>query len=1055
MIVTNEDIAGSLLPNVNISRIILQSTEEDKLLANIQLLFRQSFSNDDVSSWLEDSTALQYLKIFVIQSTNPKATERLKLAFDSTKERGFFSNADQFSQYKRILRNENIISNFSEIEYKEINLFDLAGPGAKNKLQELVKNGKAERIVDNNGNNIYNIYIDIDFERIAEENTEHLSFLVGTTYDLSSLIGQVEQQGAFAIQVGEIFVESVISNGLVEQTSTVYVDEAEQLWPGPVHLINRNGQTVFRSGQTETANSVDLFVREVENYKIQDLRQLRAVKNFLNTIVVPDSEELDNVETAIRNQFSDYDNSFISEAHTSIDALGNATINFFIDLKKMFIKNSIIGLVLSKSANTRSADLIEQYYKYMSIEAVTLFAKRIDIDESLTPNKTTEKIVCQLLERQQIEAAIKNIFLPGNIRAGQNIEQLIMLSLFHTEQLKQGSYEYRLELEIKEDLVTPIKNIKTNLEIEKSAIVEYYNNSILPGNFNETTNRFRNGAFNNVQVPTAQSFRTLLQTLQKIFNLTTATSSDQTTISPEPLSSILTKWANPIQGTPTTISYILDTYDIVIKALQDSIESTSVVNNSLNEKGDAFATQQRVTAAAKTLKIQKNFSSNINFESEYLLEYLDHTRRDTSGINSEGSFLYDVIKTDLISKKYDINSKNTSTRNLNEQNEVVFNKLGKILTDLADLEVEIFSEPLSNQNINLGAVRELQTSVDSRIVNPFREAVSDRSRNFTINDKKVLNTLFSTLISPTVDKSPKQLEIIFDTSNDDNIFEKITPTSATILGGTDVINLIKNTKTSTRNLTVIPNHIKSLIKNKTEQTGISLSDAEVRLKYELINTVMCLTGFEFDQETKTFKVQEPRWANVNRSIILSLPETTGQFLFCKMQPYDFSDISYKHNQALTNTFINECFLISATEINPSPNSITSISKQRYENRCNFEIQKYFNNEQEPEVSYSINGRNVLRNDSYETTKYSFLAPHGIQISGVFRSLSLTEARIIDNDNITIRPPNISPGDLVPKLPRPPIILPPQLTTGMPIMVNQTVAVAGSLALFSRNNKFNG
>jgi len=1053
MLVTNEDIAGSLLPNVNISRIILQSTEEDRLLANIQLLFRQSFSNDDISSWLEDSTALQYLKIFVIQSTNAVATERLKLMFDGIEGRGSFNNADRFSAFKRILRNENIINDLSEIEYKEINLFELAGAGTQNRLQELVKNGKAEKIIDNNGNNIYNIYTDINFERIVEENTEHLSFLVGTTYDLSSLIGEVEGDSEFAIRVGEMFVESVISNGLVEQTSTVYVDETEELWPGPIHLIERNGQVVFRSGQTETTNSVDLFVREVENYKIQDLRVLRTVKNFLNTIVVPDSEELDNVEEAIRKRFTDYDNSFISEAYTSIDALGNATINFFIDLKKMFIKNSIIGQVLSRSANPRSADLIDQYYKYMSIESVTLFAKRVDIDESLTPNKSTEKIVCQLLEIQQIEAVIKNVFLPINVRTG-NIDQLRMFSLFHTEQLKIGSYEYRLELEIKEDLITPIEILKRNLEVEKTAILEYYNISISPGNFNETTNRFRNGAFRYIPTPTRQSFTTLLQTLEKMFNLTTADSSDQATTSSESLLSILTKWANPIQGTPTTISYILDTYDTVIRALQDSIESTAVVNNSLNEKGDAFATQERATAEAKIIKIQKSFSSNINFESEYLLEYLDHTRRDTSGIISEGSFLYDVIKTDLISKKYDINSKNTSTRNLNEQNEAVFNKLGKILTELADLEVEIFSEPLGNLNIDSGDVRELQTSADRRFINPFREAFVDRSRNFTINDKRVLNTLFSTLISPTVDKSPKQLSIIFDTSSDDNIFEKITPTSATITSRNDVLNLFKNTKTSIRNLTEIPNHIKSLIKNKTEQTGILISDAEVRLKYELINTVMCLVGFEFDQTTRTYKVQEPRWANINNSIILSLPETTGQFLFCKMQPYNFSDITYKHNQALTNTFINECFLISTNEISSSPNSITSISKQRYESRCNFEIQKYFNNEPEPEVGYPISGRNLLRNDSFEATKYSFLAPHGIQIDGVFRSLSLTEARITDNDNVTIRPPIIRPGDLVPRLPRPPIISPPQLRVGEPMAVNQTAVNAGNLALFSRNNRFN-
>jgi NADH dehydrogenase/NADH:ubiquinone oxidoreductase subunit G len=326
----------------------------------------------------------------------------------------------------------------------------------------------------------------------------------------------------------------------------------------------------------------------------------------------------------------------------------------------------------------------------------------------------------------------------------------------------------------------------------------------LPDNFNEVTNRFRPGAFSEIResIPNNNDyFKTLLQTLRNIFNLTTAAVSDQNNsfglVQPsntprDSISDILLKWVDPVQGTPTTISYVLNTYETVIKALQDSIQSTAVVNSSINEKGDAFATQVKTESTSKIIKLQKTFNSTVDFENEYLLEYLDHTRKDTSGFNVEGSYLYDVIKTDLISKKYDINSKNTTSRNLNEQNEAVFNKLNKIFSDSSELVIELFVEPPSQKNIEFSTVRDLQTSVGRRNINTFLEAVSDKSRDLSINDKRVLNTLLSTLISPTVDKSMKELEIVFDTSNDDNIYQKITPNSATSSGFT-IFNLFKHT----------------------------------------------------------------------------------------------------------------------------------------------------------------------------------------------------------------------------------------------------------------------
>ena len=280
MLITNEDMVGSLLPNVYISRIILQSTKNNTLLANVQLVLKEQFSNDSISSWLEDSDVLKYLKIFVIQSANEYATELISKSLENALFKDSFKDSQRFNSVMvEPLLSAGQLKNSNELIYSQISLFDQLTPS----ILELVRQGKAEKVDNSDGSQSYNIYLDINFEpKYLSNNPDHLTFLVGTTYDLASLVEEITDEQGIALGVSDVTFETVIDKGQVVSKSFVYVDEQDNVWPGQIHTVydtmaTREQRIIIRSGATETENSVTLRKVEINNYKIQDFRLLRRL----------------------------------------------------------------------------------------------------------------------------------------------------------------------------------------------------------------------------------------------------------------------------------------------------------------------------------------------------------------------------------------------------------------------------------------------------------------------------------------------------------------------------------------------------------------------------------------------------------------------------------------------------------------------------------------------------------------------------------------------------------------------------------------------------------
>lgn len=965
MTITNEQLVGELIPSVYVSRILLDSDTNDRLKVNIQLVLKHTYGNDQISSWLEDRQILQYLKVFVIQSTEQQITNVIENVFNS-EARSFFTSEQSFQIAKSILQ-RNGISNVEEgLQYKKLDLFSL-----NTSIRQLEQNGQAELTIDTNGEKIYNIYLDIDFQ-LSEKNPKHLSYYFGTIYDLASLIGDIEGVSETANTIGEIKIETVIVDSQILETSFVYLTQDNEIWPGSIHIITREGEQIYRTGEFESVDSIDLERVEIRNYKVQDFRQVKFVDLIkLEEINIPESDillffdNINSIQNYEKQLISLKDNSSISQGFTSIDSDGNGSITFFIDFKKMFIKNSFYGQVLSKINSLASKRLINIFYKLTKIESLILYKKRIDIDDSLFLKKEQKQIV-QSLDEQQIQQQIKSTYFSFDRQ-----QQIFTFSIVDDLKNEKGKYEYDVEIhyntvgDIQRELNTQISLLK----LEQEQIKNYYNFAISPDVFNTITNRFKIGAFRELPVPEVNK---IISILQNYFEIPQNQLDDIR-------NELYFKLLSPINGTPDSILYAIKFYQQIIDSLQQTVSFTKFVNNSLNEKNSANNTEERVESIANIIQINKNLNCNINVDNNYLLEYLNDTRIDSSGLFDD-PFLYENLKIDLISKKLDQSKKLTRVNNTVKQNIQIFDKLYNILGENSDIKITLETDSISETNNN---------SINSRLESA---------------DRASLNTFMLSLIAPTVDKSSQNIEIIFDTSDYNNIFWDITPNLATI-NNRNIVNLFKNCSINIDDdAKKLPNQIKKLIKDRisfANTNSVPIGDGEVRFKYEMIKQVERLTNFPYDNSGfQTFDMQRPQWNIIDNSTINFMQSLRDKMFFCRMKDYVNNKIKYKFNLSLKEHCINEHFMINTmniTQNNKIVDGVTQLTLNNYKLLCDNQTKNFFNSAT-PDVNYTI--ANVSVNDSYQTTLYGYLSLHGIQFDEHFRTILLPNQTSIDSELIS-------------------------------------------------------
>lgn len=1007
MLITNEDIVGSILPKPYVSRIMLQSagSEPNKtLVTNLQIVLKEQFENDNISSWLEDSQLLSFLKVSILQSVDEQMTTHLLNFLEMQNSRNL--NDGFFFDFKNYLEDRSIFTTLpnlrNKIFYEEINLYNQLAFS----LSALIQQGKAERVDNSDGSKSYNIYLDVSFSPPnLTNNPEHLSFLICTNYDLTSLLNELGNSVSSDDLKGisDVTLETVINNGELAAKSYVYVDDNLNVWPGQIHLSS-DGVTI-RSGLTETQNSVNLTILEIDNYKIQDFRVLKRLLDVqLFDLKVTDvffnKYSPENIEKELIAQKN---NSCISDVFPSVDVDGNTALTFFIDFKNMFKINSSYGRILASMDTQISNNFINRAYRMATIDTIRIKAKRIDIDDSLIPKKQTEITVAEfssLLDIQKIEKEPSLTALDDNLK-----RQIRMFTFKLDSKLAKGAYQFSVEIVYHDRFLNIIQQIIDRLLGEKNKFLQYYLKASSPAAFNQKTNRFNNNAFFNFPLTEITDFtysgKVYIQALSELYSIQLGT--DTITI--------INNWLNPIQGTPTTIWNVLKLYEDMIGNLEKLSNSTKFVNNSLNEKNEGILDFKSSINSIPIITIKKQFNNILNLNTDFKLEYLDFNKQSSQQSPVYSDVSYEDLKLDIISKKIDNNFEIKFNSSQEQAIDSVYNKSKNILSNFLNLEVTkaLTAPPPENySNTARSLQNSLQTLRGLQTIEQFAPGTS-----ITDTEKQILNSLFLTLLNPTIDRNSENDTVFLTTTqNSENIFWSIRPDKANVFGSR-VADLFLGTEIEKTAIRDLPNQIKFLLKNKISSPDLSFNDARIRLKTEMLKQVVYLRGFPYDQATG-FKMCEPIWTRLRD---LNIFRNSNEVIFCRLMDYNNPTIKYKFNNCLKQLCTNEYFTINQRTINDFgliTDGATKINTTIFEGRSTFETDSFFAPE-DRNINLIIDGKVLNPDDSLNTSKYSFFSPIGVHFENVYKTLQFRTPQVVidfmEEIPITITPDLSVPNNI--------------------------------------------
>ena len=230
---------------------------------------RRNYKEKDLECALrefEEETGISSLRLNVVENVLPFEETFIGTNHKSYKHKYFLAYLNDNKNYDKLM--EYALLDNSCVAFNTSGYM-------KSKIDNLQNNKNIETILESDGFETINTYIDVDFgsELNITENPQHLMYFVGCFYDLSDLTRDLQVSQYQNLIPFSLKTENVISDGSLISKSQIYLMSDGNIWPGEVHFLNGK----YRSGIIETTNSVDLDRVEIENIKIQDYRQLKNI----------------------------------------------------------------------------------------------------------------------------------------------------------------------------------------------------------------------------------------------------------------------------------------------------------------------------------------------------------------------------------------------------------------------------------------------------------------------------------------------------------------------------------------------------------------------------------------------------------------------------------------------------------------------------------------------------------------------------------------------------------------------------------------------------------
>jgi hypothetical protein len=480
---TQEEVLSGILPRVNINKITLTNPSENILNISLDLLVKETLDDGFFGSWFEDININKYIVIDVVQSTDSTVTNALSYSNDMI----------QLCNLRRSIRTSD--TRLKALAYitknnKVSTLLDLLDNKTTRKTLSI--NRRNTKITDqtsftnNDGDKIYEVSYKVDFS--ITDQPEHLAYFVVCSIDLDKLCSElkIDYDVAEALEEnGRVISEIVINESAVVSQSYVYTDKNGVIWSGPVH---QNQQGLWRSGDDETTDSIDLERVAITNTKVQDFRRFNRIEKLIldfnddKAYSLLSQKQSDNIT---KIQSVDYKpNKYLpefTEIFTSNDANGNTKFLFgvnFINALKNYSK-------FSRLLETNNDTFKEETIRETKILDLKIFRRRIKNPtkkpyEKLNPEESDEVILQtkdiswkNLVDISNTNAAIKEVDIFTNNT--NNYIRYFTGTDKSFKTLSDGVYQYYIELEIEDGINDFIRQKLQELETAKQILVQYSN----------------------------------------------------------------------------------------------------------------------------------------------------------------------------------------------------------------------------------------------------------------------------------------------------------------------------------------------------------------------------------------------------------------------------------------------------------------------------------------------------------------------------------------------------------------------------------------------------
>jgi len=479
-----------------------KSSSDSRMSSALKTSISMSIKVSDISDITNSREDLKYIKVLVVQCRSKKqhdAINRRPFNFFGSLTKRVGQRNFEAGPVKTKIIPLNQMFGFS---YDTSSGFDFLG--MKRSLADRTKIPFSLSFA-RDGLSFYSIPLKCDFiidESEGGSRSSFLSYFAFCYYDkeqrqrdlgirkLPSIISDL-------FSIGKISSEVVLEGRSVNKNSFAFKDMNNLFWNGPVHQMS-NGQWMKYSSHTDSLESSRLNLVRVHNTKIRDnriydkLMKLNVNLSQNNSYVIRNQRLIDSLRKSSNLDLIRKKNNIFSDFYITRDKTNNARFIFSINAEEMIKKNTDFPTILSNIKATDS-QTFEALLREAKITKLLIKRDRIRSREVVTSNFEKTRIV-----DDQQTVIIARSADDGNgilVRKGNSnqerdprgsslppkafgvIDEISLSSRagtagvrhftgtdFDMSSQKEGEYQYSLEMEIEDPMLSFLKRNLRSLQ---------------------------------------------------------------------------------------------------------------------------------------------------------------------------------------------------------------------------------------------------------------------------------------------------------------------------------------------------------------------------------------------------------------------------------------------------------------------------------------------------------------------------------------------------------------------------------------------------------------